>query len=168
MIDLKSSRSWIIKILIILPISCRIPTNIVSKPSPPPPVASRSKTGFPSKTSSNRPKPSLCAAPLLGRKMVQSAGISGTGSHHAQKSSSNHQGKFILNMSGESESCSSAMSSLESVRSSEVSLLQAVNSQKLSPFLDDEHIFGSVSFSFIHTLGLFYFFRSNLYLYSYI
>ena len=31
-------------------------------------------------------------------------------------------GKFILNMSGESESCSSAMSSLESVRSSEVKI----------------------------------------------
>ena len=32
--------------------------------------------------------------------------------------------KFILNMSGESESCSSAMSSLESVRSSEVKIYQ--------------------------------------------
>ena len=103
-----------------LPSLCRIPTNIVSKPSP---AASRSKVI----TCSNRPK--LCAAPLLGRKMVQSTPGSGTG-NHAQKSTS-HQGKFILNMSGESESCSSAMSSLESVRSSEVFIIFIIKQKTL-------------------------------------
>ena len=45
-------------------------------------------------------------------------------------------GKFILNMSGESESCSSAMSSLESVRSSEVKI----------------KIYNKMSFSFKHLI----------------
>ena len=51
------------------------------------------------KVQQGRPKP---GAPFLGRKM-----------HKAPNA-----GKFILNLSGESESCSSAMSSMESVRSS--------------------------------------------------
>lgn len=68
----------------------------------------------------HRPRP---AAPLLGRK------------HGPRPSSSSKRGpssKFFLNLSGESESCSSAMSSMESVRSSNSDSVQSLVSSSES------------------------------------